>query len=84
MNYQISNGNGFYAEKNSCKVWYNKNLFQEYEIDKLTDLKRELIYCKTVENYIRSFIEHLNPMLSYIFNSILFLFVINLNSFKTS
>jgi len=59
MNNQISNNNGFYTERNSCKVWYNKNWFQEYEIDKLTDLKRELIYCKTVENYIRSFIEHL-------------------------
>ena len=59
MNKQILNNNGFYAEKNSCKVWYNKNWLEGYEIDKLTDLKRELIYCKTVENYISSFIEHL-------------------------
>jgi hypothetical protein len=70
MNNQISNNNGFYAERNSCKVWYNKNLLQEYEIDKLTDLKHELIYCKTVENYIRSFIEHLKDNVIRNFNNL--------------
>jgi hypothetical protein len=57
MNNQIKNDTGFYAERNSCKVWYNKTV--DYEISKLTDLKRELIYCKNVENYIKCFIEHL-------------------------
>jgi hypothetical protein len=70
MNNQLLDNNGFYAERNSCKVWYNKNWLQEYEIDKLTDLKRELIYCKTVENYIRSFIEHLKDNVIRNFNNL--------------
>jgi hypothetical protein len=57
MTNQLTTPNGFYAQHNSCKVWYSKTV--DYKIYKLTDLKSELIYCKNTHDYIRTFIEHL-------------------------
>ena len=48
----------FCANIINCNVYYNKGFFN-YEISKLTDIKKDLKYFKNTDNYIRSFINHI-------------------------
>lgn len=50
--------NGFYAEHCGCRVkYFIKD--NDYQVDKLIDLKKELIYCKNTNDYIAKFIEYI-------------------------
>jgi hypothetical protein len=53
---------GFYAKRASCDVRYSRSFFQtepdENDI-RLTNIEKELIYCKNDVDYIKRFIEHI-------------------------
>jgi hypothetical protein len=53
---------GFYAKRVSCNFRYNRSFFK-YEIDQgditISNLEKEIIYCKNDVDYINSFIEHI-------------------------
>jgi hypothetical protein len=53
---------GFYAERTSCNFRYSLSFFKN-EIDEnditIDNLEKEIIYCKTDVDYIKSFIEHI-------------------------
>ena len=53
---------GFYAQRASCNVRYSRSFFQT-ELDKnnfqLTNLEKEVFYCKTDVDFIKRFIEHI-------------------------
>ena len=53
---------GFYAQRASCNLRYNRNFFKN-EINeddiKLDNLEKEIFYCKNDVEYMRRFIEHI-------------------------
>jgi hypothetical protein len=53
---------GFYAKRVSCNFRYNRSFFKnEIDHDDITisNLEKEIIYCKNDIDYINSFIEHI-------------------------
>jgi hypothetical protein len=61
-----------YAEHLSSKVrWeYNYSVKEGFKISSIEDVKRELIYCKNEEQYIKSFIEFIKENIIRQFNDL--------------
>jgi hypothetical protein len=61
-----------YAEHLSSKIIYeyNPSFIEGFEIKSIEEVKRELIYCKNEEEYIRSFIEFIKENIIRQFNNL--------------
>jgi hypothetical protein len=49
---------GFYTDSVSCNVHYTEK-YNDYNVNKLSDIKYEEIYCNNCNIYIKSFIDYI-------------------------